>query len=100
MRSHYRFFAIVATAFAASAFAQQHGPAANPISRGGQDIFTPVFRGELGGPLDASNANALARPATAHFAPVTPVPEPSEWLMLAAGLGVGLVVLRRSARRG
>ncbi|HXS53258.1 MAG TPA: PEP-CTERM sorting domain-containing protein [Usitatibacter sp.] len=103
MRSHYRFFAIVATAFAAaSAFGQQQraiGP--NPISRGESGLFGPAFRTELGGPLDGGNA--LARPSMVHNAtptPVTPVPEPSEWLMLAAGLGVGLVVLRRGARRG
>jgi len=99
MRTHYRFVAIVATAFAAaSACAQQQAGAANPIARGEHDLFAPAFRGDLSGPLDATNA--IARPAMTHYSPVTPVPEPSEWLMLAAGLGVGLFVLRRGAHRG
>jgi hypothetical protein len=95
MRSHYRFVALAATVLAASAAAQQ-APAANPIARGEHDLFTPALRGSFDGPADT---NALARPSATHFAPVTPVPEPSEWLMLAAGLGIGFVLLRRGARR-
>lgn|SRR5690242_19478054 len=104
MRTHYRYLAIAATAFAAaSAFGQQPQRAigANPISRGESGLFGPAFRNDLGGPLDSGNP--ISRPTMVHSevaTPVTPVPEPSEWLMLAAGLGVGLVVLRRSARRG
>ncbi len=100
MRTRYRFVAIAAFLVAAtSASAQQAAPAASPLSRGEHGIFGPAFRSEISGPLDAG-ASAIARPGpVAHYAPVTPVPEPSEWLMLAAGVGVGLVVLRRGARR-
>ena len=99
MRTPYRFVAIAAILVAAtSATAQQAAPTASPLSRGEHGIFAPSFRGGISGPLDG--ASAIARPGpVAHYTPVTPVPEPSEWLMLAAGLGVGLVVLRRGARR-
>jgi hypothetical protein len=49
------------------------------------------------------NANPMARP-TARFGvvtqgPVTPVPEPSEWAMMLAGLAlVGFIVRRNSNR--
>lgn len=102
MRRHYRWIALAATLVAASAFAQQ-APAsrANPLSRGSHEFFGPAFRNTLGaGPLDAGNA--IARPSSMPMqpaVPVTPVPEPSEWLMMAAGLGMVGWILRRRARR-
>ncbi len=98
MRSHYRCAAIAATLLAAaSAYAQPQAIAVNPLSRGEQDIFAPSLHGAFDGPLDR---NAVARSTPVHnTAPVTPVPEPSEWLMLAAGLGAGFFVVRRGARR-
>ena len=44
------------------------------------------------------NTNPLSRPV-ARFGPVTPVPEPSEWAMMLAGLAlVGFIVKRNSKR--
>jgi hypothetical protein len=103
MRRHYRWIALGATLLAATAFAQQAAPASrgNPLSRGSSELFGPSFRNSLGaGPLDAGNA--IARPSsmpTQPAVPVTPVPEPSEWLMMAAGLGMVGWILRRRARR-
>ena len=98
MRSHYRFAAIAAALLgAASAYAQAQAPGANPLSRREREIFTPALPGGFDSPFDR---NAVARATVAHNpAPVTPVPEPSEWLMLAAGLGAGFFVVRRGARR-
>ena len=45
-----------------------------------------------------ANTNPLSRPV-ARFGPVTPVPEPSEWAMMLAGLAlVGFIVKRNSKR--
>ena len=68
----------------------------NPISRGGKDPFhsgplygTPHSGGgaELGG---------IGRPTPRSYAAqVTPVPEPSQWAMMIAGLAlVGFIVRR------
>ena len=103
MRHHYRWVAIAATIFAASAFAQQHSAAAsgNPLARDAHGLFGPALRDAFG-PDPFSGGNAIARPATMPadaVTPVTPVPEPSEWLMMAAGLGMVGYILRRRARR-
>jgi hypothetical protein len=101
MRTLYWCIALTATAFAAtfaSAQQAQRATAGNPLSR---TEGSPFFRAFPTGPLDAvhsSATNALARPG-AHFGPVTPVPEPSEWLMMVAGLGLVGVIVRRGARR-
>jgi hypothetical protein len=97
MRSHYRWFAIAATAFAptfAAAQQQQHLDA-NPLARGGShpSIFADGF-GKA--PLDTRSG--IGRPQT-RYGPVTPVPEPSEWLMMIAGLGVLGLIVRRGAHR-
>jgi hypothetical protein len=34
-----------------------------------------------------------------RYAPVTPVPEPSQWLMMLAGLGLVGFIIRRSSKR-
>jgi hypothetical protein len=100
MRRHYRWVALAAAALAAgAAFA---APAStNPLSRGeGVSAFGPGLHDAFsGGPLDS---NALARPQAVHVdvpAPVTPVPEPHEWMMLIAGVGMGFMLLRRGAWR-
>ena len=46
----------------------------------------------------SANANPLARP-TARFGPVTPVPEPSEWAMMLAGLALVGFIVRRNSKR-
>jgi hypothetical protein len=77
------------------------GANSNPAQRGTHDSF---FFGPLSGKtsdvLDNSlNTNQIARPRTNHSA-VTPVPEPSQWAMMLAGLAlVGFIVKRRNGSR-
>lgn len=73
---------------------------ANPAQRGAHDsfFFGPLSgKGNLGSnPLDV---NQIKRPKTNHGA-VTPVPEPSQWAMMLAGLAlVGFIVKRRNGAR-
>lgn len=95
MRPIYWCFALATFATTLAAAQQQSVPSgSNPLSRGENTTF---FRAFPSGPLD-SPRSAIARP-TVHVGPVTPVPEPSEWLMMAAGLGVVGFIVRRGARR-
>ncbi|HEX3099278.1 MAG TPA: PEPxxWA-CTERM sorting domain-containing protein [Usitatibacter sp.] len=100
MRPLYWCVALAATALTAT-FAtaqQQRVPAGNPLSR--SETAPSFFRAFPTGPLDSRspNTNPMARPG-AHFGSVTPVPEPSEWLMMLAGLGLVGAIVRRGARR-
>ena len=54
-------------------------------------------------PVNTPSANPMARP-TGRFgvvgqAPVTPVPEPSEWAMMLAGLALVGFIVRRNSKR-
>ncbi len=92
-------FALVAT----SAFAQAQGGAQNPLTRSQQNSF---YFGALNGPRTApagapglAQGNPIQRP-NARFGPVTPVPEPSQWAMMLAGIAfVGWIVRPRSNRQ-
>jgi uncharacterized protein YdeI (BOF family) len=92
-------YGVAATAIclaAGVAFAQQQGGAqngasTNPFAR--TDKFS--FFGNLQGPL---NSQGFARPQP-HVSPVTPVPEPSEWALMAAGLALVGYIVRRSSKR-
>jgi hypothetical protein len=104
MKSVLRTLTIAACLAAAAtvADAQQR----NPAGRGSSSSF--FFDANPSGPRsDALNSgplsgqasrNALGRPMP-RFGPVTPVPEPSEWAMMLAGLAlVGYIVRRGSSR--
>src|SRR4051812_16921626 len=96
MRTIYR-ATIIAFGFAAgAALAQQSAPSAhpkeNPFARGDRNSF---FFGNLQGPL---SSQGVGRPLP-HVAPVTPVPEPSEWALMAAGLALVGYIVRRSSKR-
>ena len=95
MRTTYRAVAIAFCVAAGAAMAQgapQH-TGANPFARGDKNSF---FSGNLQGPL--SSQNGLGRPMP-HVTPVTPVPEPSEWALMAAGLALVGYIVRRSSKR-
>lgn len=96
MRTIYQAVAIAGCLAAGVALAQQGGAAphsGNPFARGGKNSF---FYGNLQGPLSSQTG---FRPQP-HVTPVTPVPEPSEWALMAAGLAlVGFIVRRSSKRR-
>lgn len=103
MRSHYRAFALaISLAASTVVFAQSGGPSHSPISRGGEgEIFHygPLQnqgRSAFGrGALD--NAG-IGRPNPRNQHQVTPVPEPSQWAMMLAGLALVGFIARRSSR--
>ena len=45
-----------------------------------------------------TNTNPMSRPV-GRFGPVTPVPEPSEWAMMLAGLALVGFIVRRNSKR-
>jgi hypothetical protein len=96
MRTIYRAVAIAFCLAAGAALAQQGGAtppgSGNPFARGDKNSF---FYGNLQGPL---NGQQGFRPQP-HVTPVTPVPEPSEWALMAAGLALVGYIVRRSSKR-
>ena|SRR5688572_30505513 len=83
---------------AATAAYSQSAPAtgANPLDRGDRGALSA--RNAMNGTPLGNNGNQLSRPV-ARFGPVTPVPEPSQWAMLLAGLGVVAWIVRRRSNR-
>ena len=87
----------IAIAAATGAVAQT-----NPLARGSTAqqnsfYFSAIKSNQISSPL-GSSTNQVTRP-TAAFGPVTPVPEPSEWGMLLAGLALVGFIVRRNATR-
>jgi hypothetical protein len=108
MRPIFRTLAVAltfATLGSGVAYAQGHGTAAgpNPAQRGPRDSFFygPLNGGPQGQVLGNSLGNELIkRPKGNGAGAVTPVPEPSEWAMMLAGLAlVGFIVKRRNDAR-
>lgn len=102
MRTHYRALtlALVLGAAATATFAQTQPPvnsAARPTTGGvfnsGLPNSNTVFNGNTPAP-DMMNRN-MGRPQA-----VTPVPEPSQWAMMLAGLALVGFIVRRNAKRG
>ena len=89
--------ALAIAAAATSAVAQT-----NPLARGTtaqhDSFYFSAIKSEntISSPL-ASTSNQVTRP-TANFGAVTPVPEPSEWAMLLAGLALVGFIVRRNAK--
>ena len=105
MRSHYRAIAIaIAVAATATAYAQSSGAGAqsgNPIGRGDDVTFhSPFNRGQPSvfgrGGLDNTG---IGRPNPRGHHQVTPVPEPSQWAMMVAGLALVGFIVRRNSRK-
>jgi hypothetical protein len=94
MRRHYRYAALAATVFATT-FAFAAEAPGNPLARRA-DSGSFFGGGAFAPPLDTRSG--IGRPV-GRYGPVTPVPEPSEWLMMAAGMGLVGVILRRGSRR-
>ena len=105
MKPVFRTFAIaIALGAAATAFAQApkaSNGSANPTARGDNVFYYAPLQGSarsntIGNPL--SNMG-IGRPNPRNHAQVTPVPEPSQWALMAAGIAlVGFIVRRRSKR--
>lgn len=98
MRPTYRAVAFTVSLFAATfAVAQQAAPAAggNALQRTDKNSF---YYGTIHGSTPLNTQSGIGRPVT-RYAPVTPVPEPSQWLMMLAGLGLVGYIIRRSSKR-
>ena len=92
-------FAIACAAPAADAQAQSQ----NGASRGqfnsfyyGRNVQSTARSDPVNTPQQ--NANPMSRPV-GRFGPVTPVPEPSEWAMMLAGLALVGFIVRRNSKR-
>jgi hypothetical protein len=98
MRPTYRAVALTVALFAATfAGAQQAAPGkgGNALQRGDKNSF---YYGTIHGSTPLNTQSGIGRPVT-RYAPVTPVPEPSQWLMMLAGLGLVGYIIRRSSKR-
>lgn len=102
MRTRYLTLAIAAAALTATAaFAQDAG--SNPARRQG-DVFQY-------GPMSTAPTQSLTNPFSGNTNPlsrntakprnniVTPVPEPSQWAMMLAGLALVGFIVRRNSKR-
>ena len=101
MRHQYRALALaVSLAAFGTVFAQTSAPAkaGNPLSRSaeGPMFYSPLSRPQtLGGTMN----NGLSRNQPRNQLQVTPVPEPSQWAMMLAGLALVGFIVRRNAKR-
>ena len=95
MRHFYRTLAIAVSAgFVAIAAAQT---STAPTSRTGQTTITSQTRPVITNPLNTTpTTRTTTRTGTAR---VTPVPEPSQWAMMLAGLALVGFIVRRSSKR-
>ena len=105
MRISYRTLALaVSLSVAAVAYAQAPVPSkgANPAARGDNVFYYGPLSGSersntIGNPL---NNTGIGRPdARNKSAQVTPVPEPSQWAMMLAGLALVGFIVRRNSKR-
>ena len=98
--------ALAAPAGVTVAVAQQN-PAANPAHRTTGDVFnfggTPLRNSDslITGSVfeNPSVPNGLARSTRTGTTHITPVPEPSQWAMMLAGLALVGFIVRRNAKR-
>ena len=103
MRSHYRAIAVAFALAAATPLFAQTGSSqgTNPLARG-EDVFfgTPLNQSQpqtFGrGALDNTG---IGRPNPRGQHQVTPVPEPSQWAMMLAGLALVGFIARRTSRK-
>ncbi|HUP97854.1 MAG TPA: PEPxxWA-CTERM sorting domain-containing protein [Usitatibacter sp.] len=100
MRHLYRTLAVaVSLGVAAVAVAQttSRTPAPNPVSRGAPTTFYGPTKPAITNPLNNTGISRVAPRTTATR--VTPVPEPSQWAMMLAGLALVGFIVRRSSKR-
>lgn len=103
MKPIFRTIAIVVFATAATvAAAQTSGSGANP-NRRSNDVFSYGHNKAPAGSFSSgntANSSGFGRPQPRSFqAAVTPVPEPSQWAMMLAGLALVGFIVRRNAKR-
>ena len=98
MRPTYRAVAFAVSLFAATFAGAQQGSTAqggNALQRSDKNSF---YYGTIHGSTPLNTQSGIGRPVT-RYAPITPVPEPSQWLMMLAGLGLVGYIIRRSSKR-
>jgi hypothetical protein len=104
MRTHYRAIAVaLALAASTSVFAQSSDSAGtstrNSLARG-EDVFSqPMTRSPQTFGRGAFDNTGIGRPNPRSQHQVTPVPEPSQWAMMLAGLALVGFIVRRNARK-
>lgn len=97
MRHFYRTLAVaVSVGFAAFAAAQTS--TAPTVRTAPSTITNAQPRPAITNPLNTSTATRTA-PRTSTSTRVTPVPEPSQWAMMLAGLALVGFIVRRSSKR-
>jgi hypothetical protein len=91
-------FAIACAAPAVNAQAQQNSAARGQFNSFyfGRNTQSTAHADPVNTPQQSSNA--MSRPV-GRFGPVTPVPEPSEWAMMLAGLALVGFIVRRNSKR-
>ena len=103
MRIRYRAIAVAFALGVTTAFAQSGtgtGGPTNPIGRGEDVFFHPLGRNQpqtFG--RGAFDNTGIGRPNPRGHHQVTPVPEPSQWAMMLAGLALVGFIVRRSSRK-
>jgi hypothetical protein len=103
MKPSFRILSLAALLAAATVAAAQ-APASNPAARGARDSFyfgsvTPRPQSQSFGSAPMGNNNAIGRPMGRFGPAVTPVPEPSSWAMMLAGLALVGFMVRRNTKR-
>jgi len=100
MRTHYRAIAIaLALAATTAVYAQTstRSSSTNPIAR--EDVFYGSSPSPQTFGRGAFNDTGIGRPNPRNQVQVTPVPEPSQWAMMLAGLALVGFIVRRSSRK-
>ena len=108
MRRHYRAIALAILSLAATAVLAQSGSSGpsggttNPIGRGERgDFFYGPLNGQQRGQAFGRgflDNTGIGRPNPRGQHQVTPVPEPSQWAMMLAGLALVGFIVRRGSR--
>jgi hypothetical protein len=100
MRTVYRATVLAISLAASCAMAQATGAkpdaaGGNPFARGDKGSF---YYGTINAPLNNGQNQGFAHPMP-RVGSVTPVPEPSEWALMLAGLALVGWIVRRSSKR-
>ena len=103
MKSQFRTIAVSLVLAAAATTVDAQVGAQNGAQRGSHSSFyygRAQAQPRVGDPVNTptTNTNPLSRPV-GRYGPVTPVPEPSEWAMMLAGLALVGFIVRRNSKR-
>ena len=102
MRPHYRAIAVaLALAASTAVFAQSSTSSAstNPIAREEGVFFNSLQSKPQTFGAGAFDNTGIGRPNPRGQVQVTPVPDPSQWAMMLAGLALVGFIVRRNSRK-